>query len=163
MIKFKSLAYLNLAFNQVISHFSLYNHKIEQVQCDSESNLGACTEFLNSKGIQIQQVPPYQHAQRIERYVRTLNDRMRSVLDSLSFYLPAKLYGELLLSTILKMNQLPNSTHKTITPLMLFGGTKLDTQETHLLPFGTICMFHEPGNENLGKLEARYIHGTTAT
>jgi len=103
----------------------------------------------------LEQVPPYQHAQRIERYTRTLNDRMRSVLDTLIFYLTLKLYGELLSSVVLKHNDLPTSNHPTKTPKIVFGGGKLDLRETHLVPFGTLCMFHRPGNENLEKMDAR--------
>jgi hypothetical protein len=155
MIKSKAYSYLVNAFGQIISHFLLFNHVIKKIECDSESNLGLCADDLNSKHISLDQVPPYQHSQRIERNIRTLNDRMRSVLDTLQFYLPLKLYGELLSSVIIKHNALPTSNHPTLTPRLIFSGTKLDLKETQMLPFGTLCMFHMPGNDNIAKLEPR--------
>ena len=57
----------------------------------------------------LEQVPPYQHAQRIEQYIRTINDRVRVALDTLVYELPPKLFGELTSSVVLKHNDLPTT------------------------------------------------------
>jgi hypothetical protein len=155
MLKSKSMFYLNLAFDDIISHYKLYGHTIKKFQTDSESNLGACTVHLNEMKVLLEQVPPYQHAQRIERYVRTINDRVRATLDTLVYELPPKMYGELISSVVLKHNDLPNTSHPTLTPRMIVQGTKLDMSETILIPFGTLCMFHMAGSENLKSTEPR--------
>jgi hypothetical protein len=149
MLKSKSMLYLNLAFDDIISHYKLYGHSVVKFQTDSESNLGACTIHLTEVGVILEQVPPYQHAQRIERYIRTINDRVRAILDTLVYELPPKLYGELLSSVVLKHNDLPTTNHLTLTPRILVQGTKLNLKETCLMPFGTLCMFHEAGDNNL--------------
>lgn len=86
---------------------------------------------------------------------------MRSILDTLLYELPKKLYGELLASVTAKHNILPTSNHPTKTPAVLFGGEKLNLNEAHLIPFGSLCMFLMPGNENLGKMDARSQYGVS--
>ena len=155
MIKSKSMLALNAAFDDIISHYSLNSHIITQFNVDSESNLGACTQHVNTKHIALEQCPPYQHEQRIERYIRTINNRLRAVLVSLPYSLPKELYGELLSSVTIKHNDLPNSSNTLKSPRMIVLGTKLDIHETAVIPFGTLCMFHMAGNENLNKWDAR--------
>jgi hypothetical protein len=72
--------YLNLAFEEIISHYKLHGHKVKKFATDSESNLGAYIIHLNEVEVFPEQVPPYQHAQRVERYIRTINDRVRTTL-----------------------------------------------------------------------------------
>ena len=52
--------------------------------------------FLNQQGIQLKTIAPYKHEQKLELYVQTINARFRSVLSSLKYILPNKLYAHLL-------------------------------------------------------------------
>ena len=138
---------INDGFNEIISYYKSYQHTIKQVQADHESTLTSCATFLGHNGITLLQVPPYQHAQRIERYVRTIKDWARSVLASLPYELPENLHGELLLYVVTLMNDLPNSLHKTLSPRILVTGTKLDINLRPMIPFGTLAMFHIAGKQ----------------
>lgn len=141
----KSTPSLESAFNEVIAFYACYQHKLSLIETDSESNLAACATFLASRQVLLRQVPPYQHAQRVERYVRTILDKVRTVLDALPYNLPRNLLGELIYYVITYMNDLPNSTHKTLSPRMLVTGTKLDLHTRILIPFGILAMFHIAG------------------
>ena len=123
------------------------DNDIVQINCDSESNLTSCKTHLNSIKVKLQQTPPYQHAQRIERHVRTINDSARTVLASLDYILPSKLYGELLLSVITNLNDFPTSKHPTLSPRIMVEGVKLNLTKRVQLPFGTIGLLHHAGKE----------------
>ena len=83
-------------FEKVIGVMKSRGHTVKVFQTDSESVLLACENSLALKhGVQLKAVPPYQHAQRVERYIRTLKDKARAVLDGLPYNLPPSLIAEL--------------------------------------------------------------------
>ena len=82
--------------------------------------------FLNHQGIQLKTIGPYQHEQKLERFVQTINPRFWSVLSSLKCIFPKKLYAHLLTAVQQMINNMPNSIHPTLTPLIIFKGTKID-------------------------------------
>jgi len=122
---------------------------------DHESVFNALIPYAGSKGIVLTLTPPYQHAQRIERYVRTINDRMRAVLSGLDYILPKKLYNELLIAVIQAINATPNKIRPSQTPNIIFGAHKIDTKVDLHAPFGTTCMFHHVGKDKEDKRAPR--------
>mmetsp|Transcript_14603 Transcript_14603/g.13199 ORF Transcript_14603/g.13199 Transcript_14603/m.13199 type:complete len:605 (-) Transcript_14603:1787-3601(-) len=98
-----------------------------------ESNLSACQTYLNLKGIQLRQTPPYQHAQKCERYVRT-----------------TALYLELASAASYYINSLPNTQHPRTSPRAIVEGTKLDISIIPLVPFGQPALFEEPKRHQVG-------------
>jgi hypothetical protein len=85
---------------------------------------------------------PYQHAQRVERYVRTFKDRMRTMRAAMMVELPANLNGMLLEAAVEILITMPTSKHETSTPYMMVSGSKLDLHLQKLIPFGTVAMLH---------------------
>ncbi len=138
---------INACFYELKAYYTLHKHTLRKIQCDSESGFSACATFLRTLAIALSQVTPYQHAQRIERHVRTVNDRMRTILASLPYVLPPKLYGELLYTVINNINDLPTTGRPNITPRTLVEGTKMDLTKRILEPFGTLVMVHHAGKE----------------
>ena len=130
------------AFKQLISKYNAYGHKVTAIQCDSENNLLSTDIELGSLSIQLRPVPPYQHAQRMERYVRTINNGCRSTLSGLPYHLPAYLTIELLNSVIRSLNAIPNSTHiiPSESPQMQMTGRKYDINYHLQIPFGAVVM-----------------------
>ena len=64
----------------------------QTAQDDHKNSLMSATTLLHQQGIKFNTMAPYQHKQKLERYVQTINSRFRSVLSSLRFKLPNKLY-----------------------------------------------------------------------
>ena len=97
------------ALDVIVSAFEVGSHRIEEIVTDSEICFVAIRPHLMSV-IRSRHLltPPKQHNQRIERYVRVINDRMRSVLAGLTYVLPTKLYGELMATVVFFMNMFPN-------------------------------------------------------
>jgi hypothetical protein len=156
-MKTKSNSDIILALTSLVSYFKQYGYTIHTLHSDHESTLMSATSFLNQQGIQYHTIAPYQHEQKLERYVQTINSRFRSVLSSLKFKLPNKLYAQLFTAVIKYINILPNSVHPTLTPAIIFQGYKLDINTQSPVPFGTFAALHyakrvvnkyEPHTEN---------------
>jgi hypothetical protein len=141
-MKSKSNSDIILSFTAMISYFKQYGYDIKNIHSDHESALMSATIFLNQQGIQYHTIAPYQHEQKLERYVQTINSRFRSVLSSLKFKLPTKLYAQLFTAVLQFINLMPNSVHPTLTPAIIFKGSKLDIQTQHPVPFGTYAALH---------------------
>ena len=88
--------------------------------------------------------PPNQHAQRVERYTRTSDERNRSTLSGLTFILPSKydIYVDVHIAKM--MNALPNSLTTPLTPTIVVEGAKPTFhKEFPFLPFGAVCMVQQ--------------------
>jgi hypothetical protein len=132
------------ALDDVVSSFACNSHNIEEVVTDSEACFAAIRpHIMSSMRSRHLLTPPKQHNQRIERYVRTINDRMRSVLSGLTYVLPLKLYGELMCTVVYFMNMFPNKVHPTLTPAIVFNGAKMDCRQNNHVPFGSSVMVTE--------------------
>jgi hypothetical protein len=87
-IKNKSITHIHLAFCDLISYYNKHGWKIDTIVCDSESNLKAARIYLGQNRINLMHTPPHQHAQRVERHIRTVKDRVRTILASIPYVLP---------------------------------------------------------------------------
>jgi hypothetical protein len=140
------------AFKDILAWYKSNGHIIENVMGDSESTLKAMETDIRMMGINTYYSTPYQHAQLVERYVQTINCRIRSIVASLPYILPLNLYGELLQEVIQQMNFVPNYLHPTQTPSILFNEEKFNLRTHKKPPFGTPAMFHQPGQESRAEL-----------
>jgi hypothetical protein len=126
----------------MIAFFKQYGHNVQIIHSDHENTILSAQTFLNQQGIQLKTIAPYQHEQRLERYVQTINCRFRSVLSSMKYKLPNKLYAQLFTAVHQMINNVPNSVHPTLTPSIIFKGTKIDLNFQKLVPFGTYASLH---------------------
>ena len=99
-MKTKSNSDIIVALTSLVSYFKQYGYDIKVIHSDHESALISATSFINQQGIQYHTIAPYQHEQKLERYVQTINARFRSVLSSLKYKLPNKLYGQLFIAIL---------------------------------------------------------------
>jgi hypothetical protein len=138
----KSTSAINDGLKQLVAKYNSHQHRVSVIECDSENNLLASTTVLNEIGIQLRPIPPYQHAQRMERYVRTINNACRSTLSGLPYILPQYLTVELINSVVKTLNAIPNSTHvvPSESPEMRMTGRKYDMNYQLQIPFGTAVM-----------------------
>ena len=145
------------ALDIVVSAFQENIYGIDEVVTDSEACFVAIRPHLQGLlRTRHRLTPPKQHNQRIERYVRTINDRMRSVLSGLTYVLPPKLYGELMATVVFFMNMFPNKVHPTLTPAIVFNGDKMDCRQVNHAPFGSAVMVTETDKSSVSsKYEPR--------
>ena len=143
-LKSKHLQNINDSFNSIIATFKSFHHTVQKIQCDSESALKAAKQHLNNLEIEMNYTPPDMHAQRVERYVRTVKDRERCILSSTPVTIPSALHGELVKTAVMHLNDFPSTRFPAQSPRMIVEGTKLDLNKRLIVPFGTVAMLHTP-------------------
>jgi hypothetical protein len=134
-LKSKHLQNINDSFNSIIATFKSFHHTVQKIQCDSESALKAAKQHLNNLEIEMNFTPPDMHAQRVERYVRTVKDRERCILSSTPVTIPSALHGELIKTAVMHLNDFPSTKFPTQSPRMIVEGTKLDLNKRLIVPF----------------------------
>ena len=70
------------------------------------------------------------------------SDLIRSVLSSIKFKLPNKLYAQLFTAVQQMINNIPNSNHPKLIPSIIFKGTKIDLNVQKVAPFGSYAALH---------------------
>jgi hypothetical protein len=149
-IKNKGQKHLVKAFETLEATYKRQQHTINTIQTDHEANLWSCNDALGLRGIKLTQVPPYQHAQRVERHVQEINTKQRCVLAGIQYELPKYLHGELLKAVVYNQNDIPQASHPTTTPRALFEGKRLDLKQRIMVPFGTLLCIKYPGKVEAG-------------
>jgi hypothetical protein len=128
----------------IATQYNAHGHKVENLLNDAEGVYTKASPDFGSFGVAMHMTPPNQHAQRVERYTRTADDRKRSVLSGLSFILPSKYDIYLDVHVAKMMNDLPNSLTTPLTPTIVVEGVKPKFHtEYPLLPFGAVCMVQQ--------------------
>jgi hypothetical protein len=146
LAKGKATAQLNVAFERIINNFKSMQHKVKTIRSDREAVFLATENFLNSIGIQYQKSAPGQHVGKVERAIRTLKERYRSVVNSLSYQLPDVLQEHLNLDVVQSINITPNVHTGNSNPRELVRGVKIDAKKIMRAKFGDIVIAHIPNN-----------------
>jgi len=116
------------AYLEVEAHLELVSgHRVLTVRLDNAPELvaGDMGHHFKKKGIIIQAIAPYAHAQngKAERYIRTLEDGMQTLLADSG--LPASFWGDAVLTIQYLRNRLPTLTLPTnTTPYEALYGKK---------------------------------------
>jgi hypothetical protein len=123
--------------------YNAYGHYVEHIHVDSEHVLRYLRPAFGMVGILLSLSPPGQHAQRVERYVRTLNEKKQATFDNLPFVIPAKYDIYLEKSIANAMNKVVNSRSHPMTPLECTQGKRAAAHYKYpTLHFGATCMVH---------------------
>jgi len=71
-MKTKSNSDIIAALTTLVSYFKKYGYDMKVIHSDHESAFISVTSFINQRGIQYH-ISPYQHEQKLERYVQAIN------------------------------------------------------------------------------------------
>jgi hypothetical protein len=112
-IKNKSTASVLAGLKCVIRFYNQFRHVVVAIQVDPEKTLLACQPGLSEIGIKLDDMIPGTHERLVERSIRTLYERLRTVLADQPYKLPEKLHGEALQYCVDSINSVPNN--KTLT------------------------------------------------
>jgi hypothetical protein len=115
---------------------------------DAEKINASLTPTIGLFGIKLQLSLPGEHAKRIERYERTLNERTTATLSALNYYLPAKYTLPLHKSIAHNMNESICTQSAPSTPNEIIGRPKLIRAP---LAFGRCCIVtqHEDKRQSI--------------
>jgi hypothetical protein len=123
-MKDKSFQSIKEALHQIIIHYNSYHHTVTSFMMDEERSLTCAEGFLNANRIRLISYTPGIHEKKIERNIRTLTERERTLKADLLFELPQSLDGELRCHAADILNSVPNKNTRGRTPFELFTGTK---------------------------------------
>ena len=117
-----------------------HGHAIRRLHTDAEPVFTSIVEQLAAIGILHVQSIPGRHARRIERAIRTLKERARTILASLPFELPKSLLGEAYAYVQNCINLVPSNSRGGMVPYTTLHGTRPDYQ-SWTAPFGRVAQF----------------------
>jgi hypothetical protein len=121
--------------------FTRYGHKVSKVYVDSESALLALAVPLAELGYSLSASPPLQHAQTVERRIRTIGEGRITLLASLTACLPENLTLESYRFVCSMLNLLPcASAPGGASPSSVVVGRHSTIPLDKFLPFGTVVM-----------------------
>ena len=143
-MKSKQAKDLQDSIYKVIGFMKSFQHTVKEVHTDAEAVFGACAAYLGHLGIVLKQKAPGNHARRIERYAKTLRNKMRAVIKSLPYKLPSKLYVPLVQSTVIAGNLVPNSQTQNKSPTYAITGIKPSFKGSLQYKFGDAVMCFRP-------------------
>jgi hypothetical protein len=102
----------------------------------------------------LQYTPPHQHAQRIDRHIRSLLNLMKTIEAGMILDLLQHLRGELMKAAACHRNDCTHRSHPTTTPAALVERLKLDNNRRQWIRFGCVAMLHTARDGSLHKEDA---------
>ena len=88
-------AILHATLKFIASHYTAYGHKTSKLAADAETIFKSMIPLIGKSGYALTLMPPQQHAQRLERYQQTLQNRFVATLATVPLYFPKKYYVQL--------------------------------------------------------------------
>ncbi|MEY3186928.1 MAG: hypothetical protein RL675_752, partial [Bacteroidota bacterium] len=135
-------------------HVSVFTQKgicVNKIIIDSEP---AGIAIKKQRLIGMTDIMPLPHGKKngiVERKIRTIKERIRTILSSIPYKFPKPLLDDLVRFVVIRINQLPNEgSGNRISPKELFTGNKLDFKRDKSLDvrFGSYCHVETANNDN---------------
>ena len=120
------------AIAEVANFYNMHGHKIEFITSDNEFG-PLKAQIRKMIGAELNLAAPDDHVPEVERNIRVIKDRLRSMLADLPFTkIPKHLKRELVLTCITMLNVVPRETSvsDTLSPTELLSGRSLDFKKT---------------------------------
>jgi hypothetical protein len=97
------------AISKVINVYKSGGHKVLAFRSDSEAVFVACEDFIRSNGGTLTLAAPENHDHVVERNIRTIKDKTRSLIYGLPYLLPTWTWKYGVEYAVLGINAVPNS------------------------------------------------------
>jgi len=138
------------SINQVIQAYQTRRFKIKAILVDGQFR--HIQQQLEQKGVILNICATNEHVQEIERNIRTVKERVRSIATTLPFkqYLP-RLIVKMVYNCIFWLNSFPHkdSVHPTISPRAIMTGKRILYDKHCKVEFGTYVQMHEKHNNSM--------------
>jgi hypothetical protein len=107
--------------------------------------MAAMTDYLQSIGIMVNPTGAGQHVPVIENKIRQVKERVRAIINTLPFNLPATTMKYLVANTVSSLNMMPCGTPvDNISPREAVTGRKIDYKRNLTVAFGDYIKAHVP-------------------
>ena len=132
----KSKLCLERALDSLLNHYQSSLKVVQVISSDYEEVFKSCESHLNSSGVKIALMIPYEHERVAERYMRMVREKMRVKLRELPYTLNPELYDYLAIDCIRLCNIVPNKHSLPYSPLELVHGEKFNFLTDMTATFG---------------------------
>jgi len=109
-------------------------------------------QIIQQKGVILNICSANEHVPEIERYIRTLKERVRSIATILPFKkYPPRLIVEMVSNCVFWLNSFPrrDGVHNILSPRAIMTGQKIHYDKHCRLEFGTYVQVHEKHNNSM--------------
>jgi Reverse transcriptase (RNA-dependent DNA polymerase) len=106
-------------------------------------------------GIQLNTTTNDEHVPKIERYIRTVKERTRSIYNTLPYkQIPTRMLIEMVQARVFWLNNFPPSqgTNQNMSPRYIMTGFNIDYKRHCCLEFGTYAQVHEDHDNTMATL-----------
>ena len=156
------------AIMEVISLYKMHKHEVDLILSDNE--FGPLKERIRKDaGAELNLSSPNEHVPEVERNIRLIKERLRSMLAGMPYgRIPTNFKRELILTCASMLNVIPREAgvSNTLSPMELLTGRSLDYKKHCVLAPGTYCLVHEehlPRNSMRERATGAIAIGPTAT
>ena len=107
---------------------------------------------LASMGVMLNDMSRDEHVGDVERFIRTIKERMRAIYNTLPFQkVPARLIVEMRKASVFWLNSVPqkNGFASKLSPRTIMTGQKLDFKRHCRFQFGQYVQTHEEHNNSM--------------
>ena len=149
----KSKNCIERAMDALINHYQSSLKVVQIVSTDYEEVFKSIESHLNSRGVKMALMIPYEHERVAERYMRMVREKMRVKLRELPYTLNPEFYDYLAIDCIRLCNVVPNKHSLPFSPLEMVHGEKFNFLVDMTAPFGypflsTAHDSHDPTAKN---------------
>jgi hypothetical protein len=134
----------------IVAWYKRHGHNVELIVSDHENAFLAGQQSRNLRGIEFRATPPGLHEKVVERAIREIRDKCRTITADLPYVLPGQLYGELVNFVVMSMGDTPCAKSADSTPNQLCTGKKM-VLSIFPLPWGTAVIAHDKVGADGGK------------
>ena len=150
LIRNKSKTTIMSSIRQVVRAYHARGFKVHNILGDS--GFECVRDALADMGITLNVASRNEHVPEVERYIRTIKERVRAIASVLPFrQYPPCLIAEMVYNAVFWLNTFPHKdgVHATISPRTLITGLGIDINKHCKLPFSTYVQVHEEGDSLL--------------
>jgi len=144
MIKNETKSTIIKSIQQIIDTYHGRGFKIKHILGDRQFE--CIQSHMELQGINLNITGRDEHVPEIERFIRTVKERARAVVNTLPFeILPHRLIVEIVYNVMFWINCFPHKDgiHTTLSPRTIVTGSKINYNKHCKLQFGTYVQMHE--------------------
>jgi len=150
LIKNEKISRIMIALKQVIEAYKARGFHLRYILADGQFE--HAQKHIEQMGIILNVTSRDEHVPEIERYIRTVKERVQAIVNTLPFeQYPNRLIVETVYNAIFWLNCFPHKDgiHPTLSPRTIVTGSTIDYNKHCILQFGTYVQVHEPHNNSL--------------
>ena len=150
LIKNEKVSTIMVAIKQVVEAYKARGFQIRHILADGQFE--HARKHIEQTGIILNITSHDERVPEIERYIRTVKERVWAIVNTLPFeQYPNRLIVETVYNAVFWLNCFPHKDgiHPTLSPRTIITGSTIDYNKHCTLQFGTYIQVHEPHNNSL--------------